>query len=107
MLESSTFWLSIMATLVAYLCVSVGLRWRREEVERRSREAHLPGKSFDVSAIAPQIRQVRRDPVRALQARGHPSPYPTRLLAAARRIIAGLPFFIRERSEHEIRNHSA
>lgn len=107
MLESFTFWLSIVAVLVAYLCVSVGLRWRREEAERRSREPHLPGKAFDVSAVAPQIRQVRQDPLRALQARARPSPNRTRLLAAARRIIAGLPFFGRETSEHEIHNHNA
>jgi hypothetical protein len=93
--------------LVAYLCVSVGLRWRSQEAEWRSRESHLPGKAFDVSAIAPQIRQVRQDPLGALQARGHPNPYRTRLLAVARRMIAGLPFFGRERSEHEIRNHNA
>ena len=93
MLESFTFWLSILALLGAYLCVSVELRWRREEAARRSREPHLPGKAFDVSAIAPQIRQVRQDPLRVLQARGHPNPYRTRLLAAARCIIGGLPFF--------------
>lgn len=107
MLESFTFWLSIVAGLVAYLCVSVGLRRRREKAERRCREPHLPGKAFDVSVVAPQIRQVRQDPLRVLQARGHPSPYRTQLLTAARCIIAGLPFFGRERSEHEIHKHNA
>jgi len=107
MLESFTFWLSIVAVLLAYLCVSVGLRWRSEEADRRSRETHWPGKAFDVSAIAPRIRRVRQDPLQVLQARGHPSASQTRLLAVARRLIAGLPFFDRNRSEHEIHNHNA
>jgi|SRR5215831_3656065 len=108
MLESFTFWLSIVAVLLlVYLGASVGLRWRRNEAERRSREAHSPGKAFDVSAIAAQIHEVRQDPLRILQARDHPGPYRTRLLAAARQIIAGLPFFDRERPGHEIHNHSA
>ena len=107
MLQSSTLWLSIVAVLVACLCVSVGLRWRREQAERRSRQLHVPGKAFDVTAIAPQIRQVRQDPVRVLHARGHPGPYRAQLLAAARRFIAGLGFFGRQRSEHEIHNHRA
>lgn len=99
MLEASTFRLSIVAVLVAYLCVSVGLRWRREEAERRSREPHSPGKAFDVSVIAPQIRQVRQDPLRVLQARDQHNSYRSRLLAVARRIVAGLPFFGRGRLE--------
>jgi hypothetical protein len=70
-------------------------------------EPHLPGKAFDASAIAPRIRQVRQDPLQVVQARGHPSPDRTRLLAAARRIIAGLPFFGRDRSEHEMHNRNA
>ena len=99
MLKSFTFWLTVLAVLIAYLCVSVGLRWRREAAERRYRESHWPGRAFDVSAIAPQIRQVRQDPLAVLRARGHPNSCRTRLLAAARRIIAALPFFGRERSE--------
>ena len=86
MLKSFTFWLSVVAVLITYLCV---------------------GKAFDASTIAPQIRQVRQDPLAVLKARGHPNSYRTRLLAVARRIIGGLPFFSRERPEHETQNHNA
>jgi len=104
MLESFTFWLTVLGTLVGYLCVSIGLRWHREKAERRSRE--LPGKGFDVSTIAPQIRQVQQDQLGVLRARGHSNPYRTRLLAVARCLIAGLPFFSRDRSGREIREHN-
>jgi hypothetical protein len=69
--------------------------------------SQFPGKPSYVSAIAPQIREVHQDPLRVIQARGHNSPYRKRLLAQARRIIGGLPFFSRERSEHEKHNHDA
>jgi hypothetical protein len=104
MLESFTFWVSILAVLVAYLCVSVGVRWQ-EEAERY-RKSRSPGKAFDVSAIAPQIERVRQDPLGSLQARAHRNPYRTRVLAVARHVIARLPFFGGARSEHELQNHN-
>ena len=107
MLESFTFWLSVLAALVAYLCVGVGFRWRAEQAKRRSRESQSPGAAFDVSAIAPQIRRVRQDPVAALRARPQHTIYRTRLIAVARRMITDLSFFRRERAEHETqRGHS-
>ena len=106
MLESVTFWLSAAAVLVAYLCVSVGLRWRREEAERRSRESHEPGKAVNVAAIAPQIQRVRQNPLAALHAQPRHDSCRTRLLAAAKQVITRLSFFSSERREHEIQNRN-
>jgi hypothetical protein len=107
MLESFTFWLSVLAVLVAYLSVSVGVRWRAEEAKRRSRECQSPGTAFDVSVIAPKIRRLRQDPLAALQGRPHHTFYRTGLIAVARRVITHRSFFRRESSEHEIQNRDA
>jgi len=107
MLESVTFWLSAAAVLVAYLCVSVGLRWRREEAERRSRESHEPGKAFNVAAIAPRIQRVRQNPLAALHAQPRHDCCRTRLLAAARQMITHLAFFSREGTEHGTQSRKA
>jgi hypothetical protein len=107
MLESFTFWLSVLAVLIAYLCVSVGLRWRAEETKRRARERQSPGTAFDVSVIAPQIRRARQDPLAVLQARPHRNSHRAGLVAVARGIITHLSFFRRERSEHETQNRNA
>jgi hypothetical protein len=101
MLESFTFWLSVVAVLVAYLCASVGQRWRAEETRRRARERESPGTAFDVSAIAPQIRRVREDPLAVMRARRRYTHYRTELVAVARRMLSQLPFFRRESPEHE------
>jgi hypothetical protein len=107
MLILVTFRLSVLAVLVAYLCVSVGLRWRAEETKRRSRESQSPGTAFDVSAIAPKIRRVRQDPLAALRARPDYTFHRIRLIAMARRMITQLSFFHRESSEHETQNRHA
>ena len=107
MLESLTFWLSVLAVLIAYLCVSVGLRWRAEEAKRRARESQSLGTAFDVSATAPQIRRVHQDPLAVLLARPRRNSYRAGLVAVARRMITHLSFFRRERSEHETQNRNA
>jgi hypothetical protein len=107
MLHSLTFWLIALAVLITYLCVSVGLRLRAEEARRRARESQSPGRAFDVSAIAPQIRRVRHDYLEAAHCRSRYDFYRVGLLAAARRIVTCLSYFRRQRHEHEIQKHDA
>jgi hypothetical protein len=108
MLESFTFWLSVVAVLVVYLCASVGQRWRAEEARRRARERESPGTAFDISAIAPQIRRVREDPLAVMRARRrYTTHYRTELVAVARRMFSQFPFFRREGPEHEIQKRNA
>lgn len=107
MFESFTFWLCVLVGLVAYLCVSVELRWRAEEARRRSHEKVLPGTSFDVSTIAPQIQRLRRDPVAALHSQPHPASQRIGLIAAAQQMVTGLSYFRHARSEHELEKHDA
>src|SRR3954451_11937063 len=107
MLEPITFLFSLLAVLVAYLFFSFELRWRAGERRRRSRASQSPGKAFDVSVIAPQIRRVRQDPVAALQTRRHYTYYRAGLILAAQRMISGFSFFHRERSDHETEHRNA
>ena len=53
MLDSFTFWLIVLAVLIAYLCVSVGLRLRAEGERRRAIEEQFAGNAFNASLIAP------------------------------------------------------
>jgi hypothetical protein len=107
MLESFTFWLIVVAVLIAYLCVSVGLRWRAEEVRRRANEKQFTGTAFNVSAIAPRIQRLRQDHLAAERSRPHHSFYRTGLMAAARRMVANLMYFRRARPEHETQKHES
>jgi hypothetical protein len=66
-----------------------------------------PGTAFDVSLIAPQIRRVRQDHLKALRTRPHPTPHRMTLIATALRMISHFPFFHHERSEDEIHNQDA
>jgi len=109
MLASFTFWLVILAVLIAYLCVSVRLRHRvverAEEARLRALERQFPGRAFDTSAIAPQIRHVRQDYAASAHERSRPAFYRAGLLAAARRIVTSLSYFRRTRHEHELHKH--
>jgi hypothetical protein len=102
MLHSLTFWLIVVAVLITYLCVSVGLRLRAEEARRCARESQSPERAFDVSAIASQIRRVRHDYLEAAHGRSRYDFCRAGLLAAARRIVTSLSYFRRERHEHEV-----
>src|SRR2546427_289714 len=56
MLQSFTFWTSVLVVLIVYLCLSVGLRWLREERACARGERHYPpGSAFDVSTISPRV----------------------------------------------------
>jgi hypothetical protein len=108
---SITFWLVVLAVLIAYLCVSVWLRHRAAE---RAEEARLlaikrrfPPGAFDTSTIAPQISRVRQDYAAAAQQRWRPAHYRAELFAAARRLVTTLSYFRRPRHEHESHKHDA
>jgi len=107
MLHSTTFWLIVLAVLITYLCVRVGLRLRAEEASRRARERQWPGRAFDVSAIAPQIQRVRLSYVEVARCRSRYDFYRAGLLAAARRLVTSLSYFHPEKPEHEIQKHNA
>jgi hypothetical protein len=107
MLLSFTFWLGVVAVLIAYLFFSVGRRWVAEEAKRRAEEKKPAGTSFDASAIAPQIQRVRRDHLAAVQSRPHDASYKAGLLVLARRMVATFPYFQRASHDHkhEIQGH--
>jgi len=97
-LDSFTFWLILLTVLIAYLCVSMGLRLRAEEARRRASEEQFTGTAFNVSVIAPLIQQLRRDHLAARSRPPH-SFYRTGLMAAARRMVTSLSYFRRGRPE--------
>jgi hypothetical protein len=113
MLESFTFWLSVVPVLITYLCVSVGLRWlaekRRQRLEERRQRffwSQWQGKGFDVSVIAPKIQRVRQDPIAASKSRPHHIFYRRGLIAVARRMVTHLAYFRCERAaEPEAQHH--
>ena len=109
MLHSLTFWLIVLAVLIAYLCMSVGLRvgrgLRAEEARRRANEKQFPGRALDVSAIAPAVRDVRNHYREAARYRSRYAFYRGELLAAARRVVASFSYFRSERHEHETQRH--
>jgi hypothetical protein len=89
--------MTVVATLMIYLLVSIVLRRRAEWLRRR----HHLSKAIDVSAIAPQVQRVRQDHLAALHSRPHPTAHGARLIAAARLLIVSLPCFRRTRTEDE------
>ena len=101
MFFSFTFWLSVVAVLIAYLCFSVGRRWVAEEARRRSAETRVPGTAFDASAIAPQLERVRQDHLAVMRSRPHASSYRMGLIALARRMVTRLPYFQHVSHDHE------
>ena len=107
MLEAFDFWLGILIVLIAYLCMSVGRRLLAEKAKQWGHEEQLPPTVFDASAIAPQIQRIRQDYVAALHSQPHRTSYRIGLIASTRRLVAGLPYFHRLRSEHEMEKHDA
>ena len=111
MLHSWTFWLIVLAVLIAYLCVSVGLRVGRrllaEEARRRALERQFPGRALDVSVIAPALKDVRNHYSEAARYRSRYASCRAELLAATRRVVACFSYFRRERHDHETQSHDA
>jgi hypothetical protein len=114
MFESFTFWLVVLALLVAYLFVSVERRHRAEDAREREERArrvagigHLAGASFDVSAIAPRIGRLRQDHLAAPHSPPCHAFYRRGLLAAVREMVASLSYFLRAGAEREMRKYEA
>jgi hypothetical protein len=116
MFESFTFWLIVLAMLIAYLCFSIEKRRRAEETkwlarereEQERRQAHWnqsAGAASDVSAMAPMIQRLRRDHLAALHTRPHEAFYRRGLIAAVRQMVTRLSYFHRGRTEHEMHEH--
>ncbi len=104
MLHSFTFWLSVVAVLIAYLGFSVGRRWWADTLRRQARERQSSGTAFDASAIAPQLQRVRQDHLAVIKSRPQQLSYRAGLLAMARRMVASLPYFRHAGHEHGIQN---
>jgi hypothetical protein len=109
-----TLGLIVLAMLIAYLCFSVEKRrcaeeakWLAQREERISRAQHIPGLSFDASAIAPQIQRLRQDHLAALHPRPHETYYRRGLIAAFRQMVTSLAYFHREGPEHEMSKNDA
>jgi hypothetical protein len=96
-----TFWLVVLAVLIVYLCVSLWVHSYLEEVKLRHREREFQGNAFRVSAIAPQIQQVRQNHIAAARARPSESFYRMALMAAASQVVTSLAYFRRDRSDDE------
>jgi len=101
MIDWFTFGLVVLGVLVAYLVVSLGIHGYMEGIKRRPHEREFKAKAFEVSAIAPQIQQVRQNHVAAIRARPPVSSYRTELMALARQMIARAPYFRRQNSEED------
>ncbi len=87
--------MSLIFLVVAGGMLSVAvISWMRLPAEqKRHSRWDVSGHGIDVSAIAPQIQQVRRDYVATMHTVPRPASSKAGLVAASRRIIAGLPFF--------------
>jgi len=112
------FQLSVLAVLVAYLCVSVWLRHREAWRQRRAgleREREFrrqwPPTALDSSSISRQIQRLRQDYVAPVQSRPRHADYRSRLIGAVRDSILRTAYFrnAKERTfdsgEHEPQNH--
>jgi len=101
MFDSFTFWLIVLAVLIAYLGVSLAVHANIQEVRQRHREREFNGHAFQVSEIAPRIEQVRQDHLAFAQARPKHSSYRAGLMAAARSLVTSMSFFQPEKSEEQ------
>jgi hypothetical protein len=113
MLDSFALSLGVLAVLIAYLWISVERRWRSEDAkflaeqaERQAREKRFPGPPSHVSALAPQVRCLRREHFAAVHSRPHHDYYRRGLIAAALRVVRSLSYFRHAKSEGAMRNIS-
>ena len=101
------FQLSVLAVLVACLCVSVWLRhreaWRQYCEARRQRRAALARErefrrqwrptALDSSSLSRQIQRLRQDYVAPVHSRPRHAGYRSRLIGAVREAILRTPYF--------------
>jgi len=108
MLASFTFWLVVLAILIAYACVSVSRRERAaEQASLRAMAREFPPRTIDTSAIAPQLRRVRQNYAASARQRSRPAHYRSELFAAARRLVTSFAYFRRASHEHELHKPAA
>ena len=111
MVTSFTFWLLVLAGLIAYLCVSVWLRLRAtvraEQARLRAIEREHPPRAFDTSAMVPQMERVRQDYIVSAQRRWRLVHSRAELFAAARRLVTSFTYFGCLRDQHESQKHDA
>jgi hypothetical protein len=105
--DAFTFWSIVLAVLAAFLYLSVGFRHLSRAARRRAAGRANPSRAFNASAIAPELRRIRRDHAAAARSRPRDASYRADLLAAARRMIADLSYFhaARNRAEPQSREH--
>ena len=96
--------LGALLLLATYLCISVGRRrrklWRQQRADRfpdqpgdREFRRHWQPQAFDAPRIAPQVQQIRRDPVAAVRNRPWHAGYRQQLMASVRESILNLAYF--------------
>ena len=107
MFDWFTFWLVVLAVLIACLCLSVWLRLRAEDSRRRARERQNVGKGFDASTIAPQIQRVRQNYLVSAHQRSRSASFRAGFFAAARKMVTSFSYFRRRGHEHEPQKHDA
>jgi hypothetical protein len=102
MLNSINIWLSVLAVLIAYLCVSIGLRRRAAEARRRASERVVSGSALDVSAIAPRIQQLRQNHFAVAHSRIRSVSHRKELIASAVEAVRNFSYFRRARLNQEL-----
>jgi len=107
MLTSTIVLLALLAVLVAYLCLSIGLRLRAEEIRRRAHERQYPGKALDAATLSPRMDQVRQDFAAVAHGRSRYSSFRAAIVASFRRKIMSVSYFCRARREREPEKHDA
>jgi len=105
MFTSFTLWFIVLAVLIAYLCLSVGLRLRADAARRRAHERQYLGRAFDASTIAPQIQRVSQNYSASAHRRSRHDSYWVGLLATARQMVTGLSYFRRTGHDHNLKKH--
>src|SRR5437763_144210 len=107
MFDWFTFWLVVLAVLIAYLCLSVGLRYlsvwlrfRAEDSRRHASERQYVGRAFDASTIAPQIQSVRQNYSVSAHQRSRSASFRAGLFAAVRKMVTSFSYFRRKGHQH-------
>jgi len=72
---------------------------RLQKISRRERLRQPEGRAFDVNSISSGVRRVRKDYLAAHRCPAR--PHGRGLLAAARRVVVGMPYFCQAKSEQE------
>lgn len=93
MLESQILPLGVLAMLVAYLCVSIGLRHRAERRLHKPWPVEWQHQGFNPEPLSPRMRELRRDYVAAVRTRPNQSWHHRGLLAQARRAVVHFAYF--------------